>query len=85
MAAFAPASMLETVFAPARKAAETGQEPLALPDLPEDPKAIGQELLADPDMKMAYRYLNRALADQQMRPNVLAALEAFARAAKIEN
>jgi len=80
-AAPAPVPLPLLAFTQRRGDGEIEQEPLALPDLPEDLQAIGQELLADPDLKRAYRYLKLALADPQMRPTVLAALEAFARAA----
>jgi hypothetical protein len=80
----APASLPPFAFAPARGGGETEQQPLALPALPDDPQAIAAELLADPDMKKAYRCLKLALTDPQMRPTVLAALEAFAWAAKRE-
>jgi hypothetical protein len=67
----------------AREDSEAGQG-LAPPDLPEDPQVIGQELLADPDTRRAYRYLKLALSDPQMRPTVIEALETFARAARPE-
>jgi hypothetical protein len=62
----------------------TSATALSLPDLPTDPQALGQEVLADPDLQRAYRCLRHALADRQMRPTVLAALEAFARVARPE-
>jgi hypothetical protein len=54
--------------------------PSILPDLPDDPTAIGQELLANPDLKKGYRCLKHALSDPQLRPMVLEALEGFAKA-----
>ena len=69
-------------FALARESGEPEPSPLVLPELPADPQVLGQELLADQDLQMAYRHLKLALADPHMRPTVLAALEAFARAAR---
>ena len=43
---------------------------------------LARELSADPDLQTAYRNLQQALADPQMRPHVLAALDAFARTAR---
>lgn len=71
-------------FAFPRGKGEPDQEPLVLPDLPDDPTAIGQEILADPALKAAYAALKAALADPQMRPTVLNALAAFAQAARPE-
>jgi hypothetical protein len=82
LATSSPLSRLPFALAPARSTGEKGQESLPLAELPEDPQAIGQEVLANPEMKMAYRYLKRALADPQLRSTVLAALEAWARAAQ---
>jgi hypothetical protein len=42
---------------------------------------MAQEIGADATVLTAYHHLKRALADPQLRPTVLAALEAFARAA----
>ncbi len=44
--------------------------------------ALAHELATDAALQTAYRNLKRALADPQMRPTVLAALEAFARVAQ---
>jgi len=79
----APASAPLPSLAFARGEVESA-EALPLPDLPDDPQAIGQEVLSDPETQRAYRCLKRALADPQMRPTVLKALEAFARAARPE-
>jgi hypothetical protein len=57
-------------------------EALALADLPDDPAAVGREVLADPDLKQAYQCLKHALADPQMRGDVMGVLEALARAAR---
>jgi hypothetical protein len=43
---------------------------------------LARELSADPDLQTAYRNLKQALADPQMRPHVLATLDAFARTAR---
>ncbi len=75
-------SLLPFVFAPARTTGAEARAPLVLPDLPEDPGTLGQEILNDADLRTAYQYLKLALADPQIRPTVLAALEAFARAAR---
>jgi transcriptional regulator with XRE-family HTH domain len=40
---------------------------------------LARELSADPDLQTAYRNLKQELADPQMRPHVLATLDAFAR------
>lgn len=61
----AAAPVTPFAFAPARET-EGAAEPLVLPELPDNPHALGQEVLADP----------------HMRPTVLQALEAFARAAR---
>ncbi len=46
---------------------------------------IAREIAANPDLLAAYENLRTALADPQMRPTVLAAIEAFARAARPES
>lgn len=78
----APLSLLPFALAPTRAPGAEAREPLPLPDLPDDPTALGHEVLSEPDLCIAYQYLKLALADPQIRPTVLAALEAFARAAR---
>ena len=43
---------------------------------------LARELATDPELQTAYRNLKQALADPQMRPHVLATLEAFAQTAR---
>jgi transcriptional regulator with XRE-family HTH domain len=47
-------------------------------------EGIARAIAGDPDLRTAHEHLTRALSDPQMRSTVLAALEAFARAARTE-
>ena len=49
-----------------------------------DADQIAREIASNPDLLAAYQHLKTAFADPHMRPTVLAALEAFARAARPE-
>lgn len=57
--------------------------PSATPSTPGvSAEALARELAADSDLQTAYHNLKQALADPQMRPHVLAALQAFAHTAR---
>ena len=57
--------------------------PSATPSAPEiNVEDLARELAVDPDLQMAYHNLKQALADPQMRPHVLATLQAFAQTAR---
>ena len=56
--------------------------PPAAPVPAMDPEAIAAEVARDPELQTAFSHLKQALADPQMRPTVLAALAAFAQAAR---
>ena len=60
------------------------EPPAALPIHEMTAEEIAREITADADLQTAYRNLKLALADPKMRPTVLAALEAFAHATRLE-
>lgn len=59
-----------------------GESPEAAPAPEPSVEEIAREIATDAELHTAYRNLKLALADPQMRPTVLAALDAFARAAR---
>ena len=76
-----PAEALpDAAFAAARGTSpgEEAEEPLLLPELPHDPKALGVEVLSDPELTEAYRDMRQAVRHEKARPIVLRTLKAFA-------
>lgn len=59
-----------------------GEPPEETPTPELSVEEIARELASDAELQTAYRNLKLALADPQMRPTVLAALDAFARVAQ---
>ena len=62
-----------------------GESPGAAPAPELSVEELARELARDAELHTAYRNLKLALADPQMRPTVLAALDAFARVAQPEH
>jgi transcriptional regulator with XRE-family HTH domain len=61
---------------------ELGEPPEAAPPPALSVEELARELASDAELQTAYRNLQVALANPQMRPTVLAALEAWARVAQ---